>query len=169
LKRNYLLFCNHIAFCSIGILAALIIGNLNIEHEPFSKWSASLFSYSGTSYSISDEDSQRGGVKNNLLSGFDQLKDKVNFDHNLKHSFFVPYTYSFLSSLNKNIFSKLTYRHFSEFPKYFFSDDIPLYGIRLKINAETTQYLRSDILFTADLKQSKGFISIVKIPDKSFS
>ena len=167
MKRNYLLFCNRIAFCSIGILAVLIIGNLNTEHEPSSKWLTSLFSYSGTSYNISDKDSQSVVVKSNF-SGFDQLKGKVNTDHHLKYPFFETYTYDFISSLNQNIFPKLTY-HPSEFSKDFVSD-IPLYEIRLKINAETTQYLRSQlVLFTADLKQSKGFISIVKIPDKSFS
>lgn len=149
------------------------MGNLKIELKPPSKWSASLFFYSSISCSISGKDEKATSTKNRVLSGFVHLKgkDKARLDsrQNLKQSFFLAHAYEFVSSLNKNIFSKPIYRHFSKFSKDLFSG-IPLYGIRLMVNAETKQYLESDIwLFAADHKQSKGFISIVKIPDKSLS
>lgn len=174
MKRNYLLFCNHIAFCSIGILATLIIGSQNKECQPYSEWSASLFSYSGVSYTIPAGDSHGDGINNSLSYESDQLENEDQNSNRLvslqspKQSSFLAYTYNFIFSLSKNIFSKLIYHRITECSKDFFSG-IPLYGAELSI-IETVQHLNTDALLSAeDFRRSKGFASIVKIPDKPFT
>ncbi len=173
MKRNYLLFCNHIAFCSIGILAVLIMGAPNTELEPSSEWLTPSFGCSAVSWIAADK-SKQGEVSENNCS-FSQWKGKkdsestLNSDQNLEKSLFLDFNNDFLALPGNNIFTKTQYSRLLEYSKDFFSVT-SLLEVRSEMYSKAFLQLKSDLLVSEKgYKQLKGFVIVVKIPDKLLS
>lgn len=168
MKRNYLLFCNHIAFCSIGILAVLIIGTQNADPGLSSEWPDS----SDVFCMVSNKNNHREiseDISLNQWKTKDDPGNRMNPDQNLEQSFFPQLITDFLPLSDNNISVKTQYFRLSDCSKYFLAIT-SLLDMKPEINSISFLQLKSDLLRSEKAhKQLKGFVIVVKIPDKIIS